>query len=56
MSICANCGHDKDAHWDRHGCQIERPDVWVEGTNCGGWVAPGPCGCMDFEAEESDES
>ena len=51
-TICENCGHTKEAHWDRYGCEVEGPDVWVEGANCGGLVASGPCGCMDFEAEE----
>lgn len=50
--LCANCGHDKDSHWDRYGCEIEGPDVWIEGNNCGGLIAQGPCGCMDFVAEE----
>jgi hypothetical protein len=52
--LCANCGHTKEAHWDRYGCQIEGPDRWVEGDNCGGWVAEGPCCCMDFKAEEAE--
>lgn len=50
-TLCANCGHSKEAHWDGYGCEVEGPDVWVEGTNCGGLVASGPCGCMDFVAE-----
>ena len=49
--ICANCGHTTDDHWDRYGCQIEGPDVWKDGDNCGGWVAQGPCGCKDFVKE-----
>ena len=53
-TICANCGHAKSHHWDRYGCEIEGPDVWVEGINCGGLVASGPCGCMDFEPEEPE--
>ncbi len=50
--LCANCGHDKEAHWDRYGCQIEGADRWVEGNNCGALMAPGPCGCKDFKLEE----
>ena len=54
-TLCANCGHSKEAHWDRYGCEVEGPDVWVEGTSCGGLVASGPCGCMDFVAEQEDK-
>lgn len=54
--LCKNCGHTKKAHWDRYGCQVEGPDVWVEGINCGGLVASGPCGCTEFEAEKVEES
>jgi len=51
--ICVNCGHTKDDHWDRYGCQVEGPDIWKDGDNCGGWVAQGPCGCTDFVKEEA---
>jgi hypothetical protein len=53
--ICANCGHSKEAHWDRYGCEVEGPDVWVEGNNCGGLMASGPCGCLDFKEEPMKE-
>lgn len=43
--LCPDCGHKISLHADRFGCQHERGDVFVEGNVCGGWVAPGPCGC-----------
>jgi len=46
---CEDCGHAISAH-GKHGCEIERGDVWIEGTNCGGLVASGPCGCQAYEA------
>ncbi len=48
---CEECGHPIRAHMDTYGCEIEGGDVWVEGTNCGGLVAAGPCGCQAHKAE-----
>lgn len=56
MTICANCGHDKDSHWDRYGCQFERGDEWVTGNQPEAptvLMAQGPCGCTNFQAEEA---
>jgi hypothetical protein len=50
-TICGNCGHEKSHHWDRYGCEVEGPDIWVSGDNCDGLMASGPCQCMDFKAE-----
>lgn len=50
--ICINCGHDEESHQDRYGCQVEGGDKWVDGTDCGGWMAQGPCGCKDFTPED----
>ena len=54
--ICDNCGHDIDAHWDRYGCHVEGPDVWVSGVECDGLVASGPCGCVEFVDGGEDDS
>jgi hypothetical protein len=51
--LCANCGHSKEAHWDRYGCEVELGDAWVSHRNGETLMAQGPCGCMDFQAEES---
>lgn len=47
LPSCANCGHPYHAG----ECEYEPGDRWIEGTNCGGWVAMPPCGCRNFEAE-----
>ena len=44
---CGECGHSLALHGDKYGCEHERGDVWIEGTNCGGWVAAPPCGCKE---------
>ena len=48
-SECEVCGHRLELHGDKYGCQYEQGDAWVEGTNFGGWVARGPCGCKLHE-------
>jgi hypothetical protein len=50
--LCEECGHKVLDHDDPYGCQHEGPDIWIEGTNCGGLVASGPCGCKHWTPEE----
>ena len=42
---CPDCDHSLRQHVDEYGCEVERGDKWVEGNNCGGMVAQGPCHC-----------
>lgn len=49
--LCDECGHAIRRHNDKYGCEHERGDGWVEGNNCGGLVAQGPCGCTAWTVE-----
>jgi hypothetical protein len=49
--LCDECGHEIRRHNDKYGCEYERGDAWVEGENCGGLVAQGPCGCTAWTVE-----
>ena len=49
--VCDECGHQIRFH-RTDGCEYERGDAWVEGENCGGLVAQGPCGCTAITLEE----
>ena len=54
-AICEECNHPIRLHHENEGCEYERGDAWVEGKNCGGWVAQGPCGCQGVTIEPEPE-
>lgn len=51
--LCPECEHH--AH-DGKVCEVEPGDRWVEGNNCGGWVARPPCGCKSDGKGDSNAS